>query len=417
MKSTLFVARGAIFIVTVHMMASTMADQSLSSASPQIDTDVLSDNSMRTNHVDTYSAVAADSSTHRGANNRYFADLAPRQKVMGLVNAIALLRTKISLIEEMQTAFEPRTSGVPAGQPGQLLPGPALAYGDCRLGILDFEVCRHLGFLGSDPMVAPSSTQSKMLKLLGASSLIASLKQGQVHLQEDADLNAIMGHDLVESAVRALNSCWNAQLFLPAFDARPVQSELMSVAIKHTDEFLFLCAMRAKNIIRSSRSSQYDDAAIWLAWIFSDLAGTEASSIPSDAPNASTLREEEPQSTAEGVDGQPDLQPEEMSSVQRAEGALLGGFLNRLWPSQSQQTTQSQDMELATAPVNVLSALTNSMGARITSVVTNSAQSAVKLVGGEAPSENEVRAAALQQTDKRLDDILSMIPDDINGQF
>ena len=296
-----------------------------------------------------------------------FSELAPRQKVMGVINAIAVLRTKASLLEEMKHAFEPRTTPKSPGiVNGGSLPGPALAYGDCRLGILPFEVCRHLGFLDSDPMVAPSSTQSKLLRLVGASSLVASFKKGQVYFTDDPHLNAVLGPQLLDYAVRALSLFWNSQLLSPAFDARGVNSEQIRQALYYADAFLFQTATQAKHIIRFNRS-EYDDVASWLALLFSDAE-----------PNASAHREEEPQPVEEDDGRKPSgeaaanregkqeagtVRPkaeanakgkEEAVTLRSAEtpapvpsgqkeeeGGMFGGFLSRLFTSQSSKPSQS----------------------------------------------------------------------------
>lgn len=399
MKSLVFVFIGVL------MAVSTGSPQPLSPSPSETGSSAQHEGSIgKPLRADEVSAAGV-SASQRGSPIRPFEDLAPRQKVMGVVNAIALLRTKISLIEEMRTAFEPRANSTTTGpQPGQQLPGPALAYGDCRLGILGFDVCRHLGFLESDPMVAPSSTQSKLLALVGASSLIASFKRGRVNLHEDQDLNAILGPELVDAAVRALGACWNSQLLLPAFDARPVNAKLMKDATHHTDSFLFLTAMHAKHIIRFSRSD-YEDVASWLAWIFSD-----------DSPSTRAHREDEPQRMPEGVDGKSDPARYETPSGQMAESGLLGGFLHRLFSSQPQQPSKSQGVDSAESPTNALSAITNSVEG-LTSILNSTARDAVKLVSGDTPAEDVGASAAMDATEKRLADILSMIPEEVNEQF
>lgn len=381
---------------------------------------------------------------------RSFADLAPRQKVMGLVNAIALLRTKISLMGEMRTAFEPRTGNTNYGaQAGHPLPGPALAYSDCRLGLLGFEVCRHLGFLDSDPMVAPSSAQSKMLTLLGASSLVASLKTGQLYLQGDTDLTSVLGPELMESAVRALVACWNAQLLFPAFDARPASEELMREAMYHADAFLFLIAMHAKHILRLSRSD-YQDVGILLASIFSDLPS--ADSVSNITPRAGEAQRENSAShSKDKLLRLPEVRGESRPTAAKAEPVpaeravpdkatkvpekadatatrgqaepstsenmgLLGGFLSRIFPSQSQQPSSAQDGDHATPPSTVLSAIANSVGG-LTSMVTGTAQSVTKPAKIEAPQGTTTDENGLLATQKKIGGIIDMIPDEVEGQF
>lgn len=384
-----------------------------------------------------------------------FAELAPRQKVMGVINAIAVLRSKAALLEEMKTAFEPRTNPQPAKiQPGSSLPGPALAYGDCRLGILPFEVCRHLGFLESDPMVAPSSTQSKLLRLVGASSLVDSFKKGQVNLHDDPHLNSTLGPQLLHYAIRALGAFWNCQLLLPAFDTRAASPEQTKEALYYADAFLFQAAMQAKSIIRFSRS-EYDDLASWLALLFSDAE-----------PNASAHRETEPQ-TAQEVPAvvppqekimQAEEAVDEVSTKERRsgstaedvqtrsaqtsdvplhrkedgaqeDGGIFGGFLSRLFPSpsqkpaqsypvpQAQQTLQPKRVELDASPITSFSALASSVGEGLSSIVANTARSAAKLVQGEASPEGPKDLVTDEVTEKRVGDILNSLPEKVNGQF
>ncbi|KAL8455483.1 hypothetical protein Emag_000612 [Eimeria magna] len=383
---------------------------------------------------------------------RSFADLAPRQKVMGLVNAIALLRTKISLMGEMRTAFEPRTGNTNHGpQAGHPLPGPALAYSDCRLGLLGFEVCRHLGFLESDPMVAPSSAQSKMLTLLGASSLVASLKTGQLYLQGDEDLTSVLGPELMESAVRALGACWNAHLLFPAFDARPASEEAIREARYHADAFLFLTAMHAKHILRFSRSD-YEDVGILLASIFSDLPSADSVSsitprageshkVSSTSPSKDKLfrlpevrvesrpvaAKAEPVSAERAVPDKATKVPERADATATRDQAesstgenmgLLGGFLSRIFPSQTQQPSTPQESEQATVPSTVLSAIANSVGG-LTSMVTGAAQSVTtKPAQTEAPPPQVTTDDnGLIATQKKIGGILDMLPEDVEGQF
>lgn len=384
-----------------------------------------------------------------------FAELAPRQKVMGVINAIAVLRSKVALLEEMKTAFEPRTSPQPAKiQPGSSLPGPALAYGDCRLGILPFEVCRHLGFLEGDPMVAPSSTQSKLLRLVGASSLVDSFKKGQVNLHDDPHLSSTLGPQLLHYAIRALGAFWNCQLLLPAFDTRAASPEQTKEALYYADAFLFQAAMQAKSIIRFSRS-EYNDLASWLALLFSDAE-----------PNASAHRETEPQpaqelaavvsrekimqaeeavdevSTRERKSGSTaeDVQTRSAQSLDEAplhrkedgaqeDGGIFGGFLSRLFPSpsqkpaqsypvpQAQQTLQPKRVELDASPITSFSALANSVGEGLSSIVANTARSAAKLVQGEASPEGPKDLVTDEVTEKRVGDILNSLPEKVNGQF
>ncbi|KAL8450595.1 hypothetical protein Emed_002467 [Eimeria media] len=395
--------------------------------------------------------VGAETSPRRSLM-RSFADLAPRQKVMGLVNAIALLRTKISLMGEMKTAFEPRTGNANHGpQAGHPLPGPALAYSDCRLGLLGFEVCRHLGFLESDPMVAPSSAQSKMLTLLGASSLVASLKTGQLYLQGDSDLTSILGPELMESAVRALGACWNAHLLFPAFDARPASEEAMREAMYHADAFLFLTAMHAKHILRFSRSD-YQDVGVLLASIFSDLPSADSVSsitqrageshrISSTSPPKDKLlrlpevrvetRPAQPAKAApvaaeravpekatkvpEKADGTPTRDQGESSTSENM--GLIGGFLSRIFPSQTQQPSSGQESEQPTTPSTVLSAIANSVGG-LTSMVTGAAQSVTpKPAHTETQPQASTDENGLAATQKKIGGILDMLPDDVEGQF
>ncbi|CDJ52255.1 hypothetical protein, conserved [Eimeria brunetti] len=369
-----------------------------------------------------------------------FSDLAPRQKVMGVINAVAVLRTKASLLEEMKHAFEPRTTTKKTGiTNGASLPGPALAYGDCRLGILPFEVCRHLGFLDTDPMVAPSSTQSKLLRLVGASSLVASYKRGQVYLSDDPHLNSVLGPQLLDYAVRALSLFWNSQLLTPAFDARGVNSEQIKEALYYADAFLFQTATQAKRIIRFSRS-EYDDVAGWLALLFSDAE-----------PNASAHREGDPQRGEENANAKPSAEAaakpqdrEEAVTVRASdaaaqvppahkeeEGGMFGGFLSRFFsshsskPSQSppapptQQPTQTKTAEPDTAPVSSFSAFASSVGEGLTSLVTNTARSAAKLVQGESPalSSGPKGSTVDQVTEQRVGDILNALPEKVDGQF
>lgn len=418
MKSLVFV------FIAVHMVVSIGSAQPPSFPASETGSNAPSEGSINKRITADENGAAGSRASQRMSSFMLFEDLAPRQKVMGVVNAIALLRTKISLIEEMRTAFEPRASTTPTGPlPTLQLPGPALAYGDCRLGILGFDVCRHLGFLESDPMVAPSSTQSKLLTLLGASSLITSLKRGRVNLHEDPDLNAIMGPELVDAAMRALGACWNSQLLLPAFDARPVSTELMREATHYTDSFLFLTAMQAKHIIRFSRSD-YEDVASWLAWIFStDAPSTRAHREGEPQRTAEGMdsklgahREDEPQHTAESMDSKPTPARHETPSAQKDESWLLRGFLHRLFSNQSQQPSQSQSISPAEPPTIALPALTNSVEG-LTSILNSTARNAFKLVNGEAPAEDVEASNALDATEKRLEDILSMIPEEVTGQF
>lgn len=425
----------AIFLFIFSLAAhETLLVDSISTTGPATGSSVPSEDFLRTSLAGE-GDIAGNPSTQRTASSRPFEDLAPRQKVMGLVNAVALLRTKISLIEEMRTAFEPRMGPAPTGpQSGHALPGPALAYGDCRLGILGFDVCRHLGFLESDPMVAPSSTQNKMLKLSGSSSLINSLKVGQLNLHGDPDLNLILGPELVAAAVRAIGACWNAHLLIPAFDARPVKPELTREAMSHADAFLFLTAMHAKDILRFSRSD-LGDVGSWLASIFSDLPGADSppmhSSVPPSRENKSRqIAEGMPEKATPSQEGKTDESPStkdqthktaeavsETAPAQKSDSGLFGNFFSRFFSSQPQQPSQAQDGELIAAPTNVLSALTSSVG-DITSMVTTTAQNAVKAVSGDAPPSAETEeAVVLEKTEKRLEDILNMIPSDVHGQF
>lgn len=389
-----------------------VAANSAFSPNPVMGSSLASETTIRTVPDGEDKAPVARDATQRGSFIRPFADLAPRQKVMGVINAIAILRTKIALLDEMRTAFEPRTSGTTSPTPsqrGHTLPGPALAYGDCRLGILGFEVCRHLGFLQSDPMVAPSSTQSKLLTLTNASSLISSYRRGEINLKADPDLNSILGPEILDSAIRFFSACWNAQLFLPAFDTRGVNPEIMTEALNQADIFLFLTAMHAKKIIRFSRSD-FDDIASWLAGIFSDMPWAEPPSMHSDSM-AISYREEEPQLMEEGLDEKLAEQRDDPLSLRKS---AFSGFLNRLFPLPSHQ--KSQDVQKVPAPTNAMSTLANSVG-DISSTVTGAALNTVKAAGGEGPSDNEQEAIALEKTGNRLGKILSMIPDEVNGQF
>ncbi|KAL8434613.1 hypothetical protein ACSSS7_003088 [Eimeria intestinalis] len=391
--------------------------------------------------------AAADAASPRRSPMRSFADLAPRQKVMGLVNAVALLRTKIALMGEMKTAFEPRTGSPPThgAQAAHPLPGPALAYIDCRLGLLRFEVCRHLGFLDSDPMVAPSSPQSKMLTLLGASSLVASLKTGHLYLQGDPDLVDVLGPELMDSAVRALGACWNAHLLFPAFDARPTSEELMREAMYHADAFLFLTAMHAKHILRFSRSD-FQDVGALLASIFSDLPS--ADSVPSLLPRAGEREPQKVDSTSQSKDkllrlpevkgesrpvpakaapisaerAVPDKTtkvPEKVdASAARQEpssGGILSGFLSRIFPTQTQQPPSLQEADQAAPPPTVLSAIAHSVGG-LTSMVTGAAQSVTKPATIETP-QAATDEDGLTATQKKIGGILDMLPEDVEGQF
>lgn len=400
----------ALILVVTYMVTTAMTAFSPNAANTEIGNNV--------SFESTLQPSSGEGSNVGGVRETYikpFSELAPRQKVMGIVNAIALLRTKISLIDEMHIAFEPQTIPPTAGpQPGKMLPGPALAYGDCRLGILGFDVCRHLGFLEGDPMVAPSSMQSKMLTLVGASSLVNSLKRGQLNLKEDEHLNEIMGKVLVDVALRALNACWNAQLLYPAFDARPARPELIREATQHADEFLFLTAINAKDIIRFSRSSEHDDLALVLAWIFSDTPGNETAPLYSAATMHNVPREESqrmPESVS--ADKPTDETHQTSSSVHRDDSGIFGGFLNRFFPSSSPQTPQSHQGGLTETRMSPLTALANSVGS-LTSVVTSTAQNAVKLVNGESTSETTEEAKAQNDTEMRLASILSMIPDEVD---
>lgn len=414
----------ALIVVAAQMVSSTIAAYSPNAVDVETGTNGSSERLLHASYEEGTSAGAA-----RESFTRPFAELAPRQKVMGLVNAVALLRTKIFLIEQMQSAFEPQTIPTNAGpQPGRMLPGPALAYGDCRLGILGFEVCRHMGFLEGDPMVAPSSLQSKMLTLVGASSVISSLKKGQLHLHDDEELTEIMGADLVDSAVRALGACWNAQLLYPTFDARPVKMELFREATNYADEFLFLTAANAKKIIRFSRASEHDDVAIWLAWILSDTPGSETAPLYSGEATPNAHREEpqrKPENVADTPTGKPKQAapirsyddaliggPQQASYIRSTDDGLIGGFLNRFFPSSS-QTSQSHQGGFEKAPTTAFTALANTVG-NLTSVVTSTAQNAVKLVNNEGTSEVGEDATAHKDNEMRLASILSMIPDEVD---
>lgn len=403
----------SFIIIAFHIAATAMAVQAVSSQGSEKDGDAFSESVMEASVVASDQTAVSRHSAHLGLSNKSFLSLAPRQKVMGLVNAIALLRTKISLMEEMSRAFEPQAGKMTPPPPyGHMLPGPALAYGDCRLGILGFDVCRHLGFLESDPMVAPSSTQSKMLRLVGASSLVTSFKTGQLHLQEDADLNSVLGPSVLETASRALSACWNAQLLYPAFDARPVNAEQMREAMMYADKFLINIAVDAKKILRFSRS-EYADVGSWLASIFSDFPISDTSVIESNESTERVARESSSLRTADGMDSKPARSHDEATNERR----IFSGLLNRLFPP-SQQRSQSQSAsEFAPpAPTGVFSALANSVGG-ITSIVSGTAQNAVKAISGEPPADNTEETTVVEETEKRLGDILDMIPEELNGQF
>ncbi|KAL8436219.1 hypothetical protein Efla_003749 [Eimeria flavescens] len=435
-----------LVLCAILAVASAIQIQALDSTAVDSSSESHSTESAR---VEGENASDAGAAPTRRSLFRRFSELAPRQKVVGVVNAIALLRTKMTLIEEMKAAFEPRNSksssaGVYAGHP---LPGPALAYTDCRLGLLSFEICRHLGFLESDPMVAPSSTQSKMLTLLGASSLVASLKAGQLYLKGDPDLKSTLSPELIEAAVRALGACWNAQLLFPAFDARPSSADLMAEAAYHADTFLFLTAMQAKKILRFARSD-YEDVGNWLASIFSDLQAAETmSKIVSPREGtahktgiASVEKEEKPsklpektetKSNGPKAEPQPAERPQPKDNTKVPESAetkaarpqeeastngIIGGFLSRFFPSQTQQTANAQEGEQQAAPANVLSAIANSVGG-LTSIVTGANYNSPKPPSVEVPvgPDNDINAAA--DTEKKLGGILDTLPEEVEGQF
>ncbi|CDJ59341.1 hypothetical protein, conserved [Eimeria maxima] len=384
-----------------------------------------------------------------------FAELAPRQKIMGVINTIAVLRTKAALLDEMKHAFEPRTTAKSPGiVSGGSLPGPALAYGDCRLGILPFEVCRHLGFLDSDPMVAPSSTQSKLLRLVGASSLVASYKKGQAHLNDDPHLNSVLGPQLVDYAVRALTLFWNSQLLSPAFDARGVNTEQVKQALYYADAFLFQTATQAKHIIRFNRS-EYDDVASWLALLFSDAEPNASAHREGDPQRVEEDTRVEPSATAakpqakendfvvrsktptnqqgkEGVTARPTHAPVPGPSSQKEEeGGMFGGFLSRFFTSQApkpshspsgsslQQSTQLKNAEPETAPINSFSAFATSVGEGLTSIVTSTARGAAKFVQGESHSAPPPKSESIvdKLTEERVSNILDALPENVNGQF
>ncbi|CDJ35745.1 uncharacterized protein EMH_0085240 [Eimeria mitis] len=365
-----------------------------------------------------------------------FSDLAPRQKVMGVINTIAVLRTKASLLEEMKHAFEPRTTAKSPGIiNGGSLPGPALAYGDCRLGILPFEVCRHLGFLDSDPMVAPSSTQSKLLRLVGASSLVASLKKGQAYLSDDPHLNSVLGPQLLDYAIRALSLFWSSQLLTPAFEIRGIHSDQIKQALYYADAFLFQTATQAKHIIRFSRT-EYDDVASWLALLFSDAepnasAHREGDLQHEDIPKLSEEAAANPQGE-EAISVRSVQTPAQVPSAHKEEeGGMFGDFLSRFFtpqpsqPSQSpsipppQQPAQPKSTERETAPMNSLSAFASSVGEGLTSIVTSTARSAAKLIQGEtpAPSSGSKESLVDQVTEERVSNILNALPEKVDGQF
>ncbi|CDI85788.1 hypothetical protein, conserved [Eimeria praecox] len=370
-----------------------------------------------------------------------FSDLAPRQKVMGVINTIAVLRTKAALLEEMKHAFEPRTTAKSPGiVNGGSLPGPALAYGDCRLGILSFEVCRHLGFLDSDPMVAPSSTQSKLLRLVGASSLVASFKKGQAYLSDDPHLISILGPQLLDNAVRALGLFWNSQLLSPAFDIRGTNSEQIKQAMYYADAFLFQAATQAKHIIRFSRS-EYDDVASWLALLFSDAEPNAAAHREGDPQRAEENSSAKPreeakadqQDKAEAVTVRSSHTPvQEPSGHKEEEGGVFGGFLSRFFTSQSSKPSQSassppaeqpaqpKNAEPDTSPMSSFSAFASSVGEGLTSIVTSTARSAAKLVHGDtpsAPSNGSKEPIVDKVTEQRISSIIDALPEKVNGQF
>lgn len=353
--------------------------------------------------LDNETSGPPHNSTSRDAYYRSFSDLVPRQKVMGLTSAIALLRTKISLLEEMRTAFEPQSGGTSKSpQLGHSLPGPGLAYGDCRLGILDFKVCRHLGFLDSDPVVAPSSLQSKMLPLVGASAVINSLKRGTLNLQEDTETNQNMDADLTKAAARALNACWNAQLLLPAFDMRPLDSKLMKEAKDRADAFLLQSALSSK-----SPPLSYEEVAASIALLFSELPLSDTIPLPSDGDHATTPRNE-PQRADE------ESSHRDLAANPRSNGGLFDGFLNTLFPRPQSETPA--DAEQPAPLTTALTTLTNSAG-ELTSMVSNAAQNAARMVTGDTSFEDSEEASELQGTEKRIGAILNMLPEEVNGQF
>ncbi|OEH79640.1 uncharacterized protein LOC34620808 [Cyclospora cayetanensis] len=365
--------------------------------------------------ADETDSTAAETATQRGAAYVPFAELAPRQKVMGVINTIAILRTKAALLEDMKSAFEPRSTGDPTGfLYDRLLPGPALAYGDCRLGILPFSVCRHLGFLATDPMVAPSSTQSKLLRLTAASCLITSFSNGHLDLLADPDLNAILGQELLASATQALASFWNCQLMTPAFDIRGASLGSLRDALRDADTFLFQVAMQAKEIIRFSRQ-EYNEVAAFLAALFSE---SELS--------AAGHREEKPQHTGRAVRSIGTQIPEPARSLSRQEESdIFGGFLSRLFTSQqSEKPPESVEVTpfMPVSPTEIFGStqfagLAGSLGNNLTSLVHSTARSAAKLVNGEAPLDDAEVAASNEATGRRVNTIVDMLPENVDGQF